>query len=136
EKARKDVEKERAFKIYEERTRTSISDDVPGAIVKNKLDSSHPLAYGFPDYYFSLKTLNAIYQVQKDAWNVGWVEKDPQVLGFIGNNVRRKLEGSVSFAVEDKGRGKVIYMVDDPLFRGFWENGKFLFSNAVFMVGN
>lgn len=136
EKARKDVEKERAFKIYEERTRTSISDDVPGAIVKNKLDSSHPLAYGFPDYYFSLKTLNAIYQVQKDAWNVGWVEKDPQVLGFIGNNVRRKLEGSVSFAVEDKGRGKVIYMVDDPLFRGFWENGKFLFSNAVFMVDN
>ena len=29
----------------------------------------------------------------------------------------------------------IAYMVDDPLFRGFWENGKFLFSNAVFFVG-
>jgi len=25
--------------------------------------------------------------------------------------------------------------VDDPIFRSFWENGKLLFSNAVFMVG-
>jgi hypothetical protein len=33
------------------------------------------------------------------------------------------------------GRGSVVYMVDDPLFRSFWENGKLLFSNAVFMVG-
>ena len=29
----------------------------------------------------------------------------------------------------------VVYLVDDPLFRSFWQNGKLLFSNAVFMVG-
>ena len=28
-----------------------------------------------------------------------------------------------------------IYLVDDPLFRSFWQSGKLLFSNAVFMVG-
>jgi hypothetical protein len=33
------------------------------------------------------------------------------------------------------GSGSVIYMADDPLFRLFWENGKLLFSNAVFLVG-
>jgi hypothetical protein len=32
------------------------------------------------------------------------------------------------------GRGEVIYLSDDVLFRSFWENGKLLFSNAVFMV--
>jgi len=26
-------------------------------------------------------------------------------------------------------------MVDNPLFRTFWEGGKMVFSNAVFMVG-
>jgi len=25
-------------------------------------------------------------------------------------------------------------MVDNPLFRGFWENGKLFFANALFMV--
>jgi hypothetical protein len=27
-------------------------------------------------------------------------------------------------------------LVDNPLFRAFWENGKMVFANAVFMVGN
>ena len=47
-----------------------------------------------------------------------------------------KLDDSLVFGVESKGRGEIVYMVDNPLFRGFWENGKLLFSNAVFMVGN
>jgi hypothetical protein len=37
--------------------------------------------------------------------------------------------------VQDVGRGAVVYLVDNPLFRGFWQSGKRLFSNAVFLVG-
>jgi hypothetical protein len=33
------------------------------------------------------------------------------------------------------GGGQVIYMSDNPLFRAFWDNGKLLFANAVFFVG-
>jgi hypothetical protein len=29
----------------------------------------------------------------------------------------------------------VVYLVDNPLFRGFWYSGHVLFSNAVFLVG-
>jgi hypothetical protein len=28
-----------------------------------------------------------------------------------------------------------VYIVDNPLFRGFWHAGKLLFANAVFVVG-
>jgi hypothetical protein len=38
--------------------------------------------------------------------------------------------------MQEKGRGSVVYFVDDPLFRNFWENGKMLFCNAVFVAGN
>jgi len=34
------------------------------------------------------------------------------------------------------GRGNVVYLADNPLFRAFWHNGKLLFGNAVFIVGN
>jgi len=47
----------------------------------------------------------------------------------------KDVETSLVFGVEEKGKGAVIYLVDNPLFRSFWENGKLLFSNAVFMVG-
>jgi hypothetical protein len=29
----------------------------------------------------------------------------------------------------------VVYLGDNPLFRAFWQSGKLLFSNAVFLVG-
>jgi len=32
------------------------------------------------------------------------------------------------------GRGQVVYLIDNPLYRGFWEQGKLLFANAVFQV--
>ena len=43
------------------------------------------------------------------------------------------LKGTMSFAVQSMRRGSVIYMVDNPLYRGFWHQGKILFSNAVLM---
>ena len=48
--------------------------------------------------------------------------------------LKKHLEESVSYAVDNVGGGKVIYMIDNPLFRGFWENGNLLFSNALFLV--
>ena len=56
EDQQKEEEKKRINRIYGDRIRGSISDEIPGAIVKNQMDDSHPLAYGFPNYYFSLKT--------------------------------------------------------------------------------
>jgi hypothetical protein len=38
--------------------------------------------------------------------------------------------------VQDMGAGSVVYFTEDPLFRSFWENGKLLFCNAVFLVGH
>ena len=34
------------------------------------------------------------------------------------------------------GDGKLIYFVDNFLFRGFWYSGKQLFSNALFFKSN
>jgi len=36
--------------------------------------------------------------------------------------------------VERKDDGCVIYFIDNPMFRGFWENGKLLMLNAIYFV--
>lgn len=119
---------------YQNAERRALSASVPGAIVENIIDRSHPLSYGLGDKYFSLKTSDSRYQLLKNAWNVAYVPVGYKNFGFIGRSLRKKLENTVTFAVEQKGRGQVIYMVDNPLFRGFWENGNLLFSNALFLV--
>lgn len=119
---------------YEDQERHGISNSVPGAVVRNTLDTSHPLAYGLGNNYHSLKTSGQHYSLLQDAWNVITVPKDFKSYGFIGANLRPNIEDSVSFAVEEKGGGNIIYMVDNPLYRGFWDNGVLLFSNALFLV--
>ena len=71
----------------------------------------------------------------KDGWNVGVVKKDSYVAGFSGYKVKNKLKDGMLFGVEEMGAGHVVFMADNPLFRMFWENGKLLFCNAVFLIG-
>ena len=52
----------------------------------------------------------------------------------VSCNSKKKIAETLVFGVENYGRGQVVYMVDNPLFRGFWENGKLFFVNALFMV--
>ena len=119
---------------YHDQERHGISNSVPGAIIRNNLDASHPLTFGLGDNYHSLKTSRQRYSLLQGAWNVVTVPKDYTHYGFIGSGLKPKFAETVSFAVEEKGSGSIIYMVDNPLFRGFWDNGLMLFGNAIFLV--
>ncbi len=114
--------------------RRAISNDIPGAIVENVLDVTHPMAFGLGKNYFSLKTDSRHYSLLKKAKNIAYIPKEYKSYGFIGYEIGKELQETVSFAIDYKDSGKVIYMIDNPLFRAFWENGNLLFSNALFLV--
>lgn len=121
---------------YEARERDALRGMTPGSIFRVELDKTHPLAFGYPAYYYTLKQDAAIYDfIKEDGWNVGVLRKDKPVAGFVGSNLAKRLQNGLLFGVQDIGRGTVTYLTDDVLFRSFWENGKLLFSNAVFFVG-
>ncbi|MGZ3756361.1 MAG: M14 metallopeptidase family protein [Mucilaginibacter sp.] len=121
--------------VYENRDREAAGSSVPGAIYKLNIDNTHPLAFGFPKYYYTLKLNDAIYELLGDGgWNVGTIKKDNLVEGFVGQKSKEKIKDGMLLGVQHAGRGAIVYLVDDPLFRSFWENGKLLFSNAVFMA--
>lgn len=121
---------------YVDRDKDAIRSSVPGAIYRITLDNTHPLGFGLGENYFTLKLSDDVYDLLgSDDWNVGTIGKDAYVAGFVGQKSKEKIKDGLLIGVQPLGRGNVIYLVDDPLFRSFWENGKLLFSNAVFMVG-
>jgi hypothetical protein len=124
-----------SLRVFGDRNRDYLKTTVPGAIYKINLDNTHPLGFGYPDYYYTIKLSDDIYTLLDDGdWNVGTVKKDGYVAGFVGQKGKEKIKDGLLLGVQPMGRGSVVYMVDDPLFRSFWENGKLLFGNAVFMV--
>jgi len=136
---KRDNERELSERLrhYKDRQRSELSQNAYGSIIKIKMDKSHPLAFGYGDEYFSLKLRNNRYAYLHNGWNVGTVADSTSIVsGFVGYKAQENFRESMVFGVEDIGRGSIIYMADNPLFRGFWYNGKLLFANAIFIVGN
>ncbi|MGC4037027.1 MAG: M14 family metallopeptidase [Chitinophagaceae bacterium] len=125
-----------ALKKYETRERDNISTTAPGSILKVDLDNTHPLAFGYPSYYYSLKMDGNVYEFIKDGgWNVGVIKKESPLSGFIGNKLKEKFKDGLLFGIQYSGRGSVTFLADNVVFRNFWENGKLMLCNAIFMTG-
>jgi hypothetical protein len=124
------------LRTYGDREREAITNFNTGSIFRVDLDPTHPLGYGMDQTYFSLKLNSDAYAYLENGWNVGVTKAGSHMSGFIGHKAKNKVVNALTFGVQPMGSGEVVYMVDNPLFRGFWHNGKLIFANAVFMVGN
>ncbi|WP_116126300.1 M14 family metallopeptidase [Lewinella sp. IMCC34183] len=128
------AKQEALLQPYAGQERRFIEGFIPGAIVQVEMDATHPLSFGIGDSYSALKVSDDAYAYLENGWNVGRVRSNPRVSGFVGNKAYGKIQETLDFGVEPMRRGQVIYLVDNPLYRAFWENGKLLFANALFQV--
>lgn len=124
-----------ALQVYEDRESSFLSSYIPGSIFKVEVDNTHPLGFGYPTTYYTLKQDDNMYEFIDGGWNVGVIKKEPAVAGFIGANLKEKLKDGMVFGVQEVGGGNIVYFADNIMFRNFWENGKLLMCNAVFLVG-
>jgi len=131
-----DEDMESRLKRYADSERASIPDLSVGSIYELTMDNSHPLAFGYDETYMSLKLGSSGYEYLESGWNVAVAKSGDPRSGFVGYKAKDMLGESLSYGVQNMGAGSVVYMVDNPFFRGFWHNGKLLIGNAVFLVGN
>ena len=126
----------RLLRRYGDAEREGAQERVQGSVYRVQLDNTHPLAFGYEGTYFALvrDTLNYRF-LGRGGWNVGTLRRNNYAAGFTGVAARRKLTDTFVLGTQEMGRGQVIYLADNPLFRGFWQGGKLLFGNAVFLVG-
>ncbi len=122
------------LKVYAKEERNWLSNHLPGAIVKLNVDKTHPLGFGLGDSYFTMKTNRSVYEYLETGWNVGYTTKDFGYSGFIGHKLKTEMMESVCIGSIDRGRGQIVFLADNPVYRGFWKQGGFLLSNAVFIL--
>lgn len=136
EKESSAMEKEERLAPYQEGERVAISGGAAGAIFEITMDTTHPLGYGTGGKYYTLKNNSSRFAYLSNGVNAGIIADDEAYrTGYIGYKIKSKMSGSMAIGAERAGRGQIVYFVDDPIFRGFWESGKLVLSNAIFMVG-
>jgi hypothetical protein len=115
---------------YENEGRYRLSDRSEGSIYKAKLDDTHPYAFGIGKEWYTIKRSPGYPFLDKGSNIVYILDKDP-VTGFAGYKFKEKVKNTIVIGSETIGEGQVIYITDDPYFRGFWKSGRVLLGNMI-----
>ena len=108
---------------------------IGGAIIRSKINLDHPLFYGYTDedlpvfkrgvqFYEPTKTSKASPMVYTD---------NPMMSGYASDRNVKIMKNSAGIFCHKMNKGKIISLVDNPNFRGYWLAGSKLFANCLFM---
>ena len=136
EEPEKEADLERKLLRYAEREEALRKEEIPGAILRTVLDTTHPLGFGLGERLAVLNRTAPILALTADGENVAYFPADNLKLsGFLSPENEKKLAQTAYLLREAKGRGQVILFADMPVFRGFWDSTARLLENAV-LFGN
>ena len=119
---------------YADRKKYNGAQVIGGAIFSAKIDTSHPLGYGFErDEIPVFRNTKLFMEMGKNAYNTPLVyTADPLLSGYISKKNLDLLGGTAAINVMGSGKGKIISFTDNPNFRAFWLGTNKLFLNAIF----
>lgn len=108
---------------------------ISGAIFKTKIDTTHPLLYGFEDPHLAVFRNHARFLSPSSnpyCNPVVYDSESPLMAGYCSDENVEKFKGSASVVVRPSGKGRFVLMADNPNFRGFWKATNRVFLNAIY----
>lgn len=109
---------------------------IAGAIFAATLDLSHPLAFGLPRAILPVfKNDPMLLLPASDAYvTVGRYTDKPQLAGFTSPEYVAQIRQAASLLAHNLGRGRVIAMTDNPVFRGYFVGSGRILVNSLFLA--
>lgn len=112
--------------------------ETPGAALRTRLRTSHPLAAGLasdPPVLFEGSTI-LLPTLKPEETVLTVASATPVAAGVVWEEAQQRLTDALLVGALSKGKGKVILFAQDPVFRSFWRGTMPLFLNAVMFGGS
>ena len=122
---------------YEDAERHEISKTLSGNLVLANLEKTHPL--GFRMNLNQVLIINQAEQLMQShaKWkSIVETSKNTPYFGFMGSQVKPKIDNSLWLATNSLGTGSFIWFGFNPLFRAIPNQTMTLFENALLYHGN
>ncbi|MCK4921832.1 MAG: hypothetical protein KAS71_12355 [Bacteroidales bacterium] len=119
---------------YSERRKIGDIHRIAGSILEIQADLSHPLFYGYHDENIPVFK-NSSLAIKKDKKlfaNPATYTNTPLLSGYSSPENIERISNSAYSLIQTSGTGRVIYIVDNPNFRGVWYGTTKVFANAIF----
>lgn len=110
---------------------------IGGAIVQSRINLDHPLFYGYADENLPVfKRGVQFYEPSGTVMASPMIyTEEPMLSGYASQRNVKLMKGSAGVFCHKLEKGKIISLVDNPNFRGYWLGGSKLFANCLFMSG-
>ncbi|MCG9698052.1 M14 family zinc carboxypeptidase [Shewanella sp. Isolate11] len=111
---------------------------IGGAVVALNLDASHPLNFGIVGEQLPILKNKALGLVQSDTpfITAASYADEPLLDGYLAEEYQRSLSDTPAMVVERRGKGAVVALSDDLLFRNIWLGSEKVYSNSLYFIPN
>lgn len=122
--------------IYKDKTKLSARKRIAGAIFETKLDTSHPLAFGYHDSNLPLfRNSTLIMETEQQPFiTLAKYTDSPLLSGYTDNNLVNRLAHNSAIVAHNYGQGRVIASSDVLAFRGYWLGSSKILANSLFFA--
>ena len=108
---------------------------ISGSIFRTRLDTSHPVGYGYNDDtlpYYVTGTLAFKSDDNSPFANPLLFTENALMSGYVWEPYVNLLDDAAVILVNSRGRGRIISFANNPNFRAFWFGTNKLFANSLF----
>jgi hypothetical protein len=124
-----------ARRPFSEAREAAAKQEIAGAILATQVDTTHPIAYGYnPSAQLPVfRDHSIVLEPSKNPYGTPLIyDAEPLLSGYLSAENRDILSQSASVLIHSSGSGRVIILLDNPNFRGFWYGTNRLFFNSLF----
>lgn len=120
---------------YQDKEMLAGKQRIAGAIYQAELDLSHPLTFGLTQATLPVfKNSTMLLQPSQMPFvNVALYSSTPQLAGYTAAEYLPRISQSAVMLAHNLGKGRVIGMTDNPVFRGYFYGSSRLLVNALYL---
>ena len=121
---------------YKDKEKLSARQRIAGAIFETKLETSHPLAFGYSDPNLPLFRNSTLIMDtgQQPFITLAKYTATPLMSGYTDKNLVNRLAHNPAIVAHNYGKGRVIASSDVLAFRGYWLGSAKLLANSLFFA--
>jgi hypothetical protein len=121
---------------YNDKEKLNARQRIAGAIFETKLDTSHPLTFGYSNSTLPLfRNSTLIMEIRQQPFiTVAKYTAKPLLSGYTDKNLVHYLAHNAAVVAHNYGKGRVIASSDVLAFRGYWLGSSKLLANSLFFA--
>ena len=121
---------------FADREKLEARQSIGGAILELTLDPTHPLSFGIRGNRLPILKNKALGLTETSTPFIvaAKYSEEPLLSGYLAEEYQRSFSMSPAILLEPRGKGAIVILADNLMFRNIWLGSEKIYANALYFV--